>query len=153
MGNFRCTGTKDMIGGLTMTKAIKLYTDNRAEIIDVPDQKSLLSWFYKQIKCSCIENVYPRGLEDPYMMVMDEEALLKDNPTINFLASWLYQTQNHGHPICGTVLIMQRIMTWDGPDIGGIPEEEAIMLAFKIGKKLPVAIQSIKKKIGDQIKP
>ena len=135
-----------------MAKAIKLRTDGHIDIIDVPQQRSLLDWFYLQIGTNIIENVYPRGLEEPYMMVMDEEALLRDHPTINFLGSYLYETQKHGHPICGTVLVMQRVMTWDGPDIGGIPEEKALPLAVSIGQKLPVAIQTIKKKMGDQIK-
>lgn len=135
-----------------MSKAIKLRTDGHIEIIDVPQQKSLLNWCYIQLGCGMIENVYPRGLEDPYMMVVDEEGLLKDRPVINFLASYLYGTQKHGHPIVGTVLVMQRVLTYDGPDIGGIPEEEAMALAVRIGQKLPVAIQTIKKKMGDQIK-
>lgn len=135
-----------------MPKAIKLRTDGHIEIIDVPQKKSLLDWFYIQLQCGMIENVYPRGLEDPYMMVVDEEALLKDCPVINYLASWLYETQKHGHPICGTVLVMQRVLTHDGPDIGGIPEEEAMNLAVNIGQKLPIAIQTIRKKMGDQIK-
>ena len=135
-----------------MSKAIKLRTDGHIEIIDVPQQRSLLDWFYLQLGCGSIENVYPRGLKEPYMMVVDEEGLLKDQPIINFLGSYLYETQKHGHPIVGTVLVMQRVMTWDGPDIGGIPEEEAMALAVSIGQKLPVAIQTIKKKMGDQIK-
>jgi hypothetical protein len=134
-----------------MAKAIKLRTDGHIEIIDVPQQRRLLDWLYLQIRCDTVETVYPRGLQEPYMMVMDEEALLKDHPVINFLGSWLYETQMHGHPICGTVLVMQRVLTWDGPDIGGIPEEEARKLADSIGQKLPVAIQTIKKKLGDQI--
>lgn len=134
-----------------MAKAIKLRTDGHIEIIDVPQQRRLLDWLYLQIRCDTVETVYPRGLQEPYMMVMDEEALLKDHPIINFLGSWLYETQKHGHPICGTVLVMQRVMTWDGPDIGGIPEEEARKLADSIGQKLPVAIQTIRKKLGDRI--
>ena len=135
-----------------MAKAIKLHTDGRVEIIDVPQQKSLLDWFYLQLGCGMIENVYPRGLEDPYMMVVDEEGLLKDSPVINYLGSYLYETQEHGHPIVGTVLVMQRVWTYDGPDIGGIPEKEAQKLARTIGQKLPFAIQAINKKMGDRIK-
>ncbi len=134
-----------------MAKAIKLRTDGHVEIIDVPQQGRLLDWLYLQIGTDIVETVYPRGLEEPYMMVMDEEALLRDRPVINFLGSWLYETQEHGHPICGSVLVMQRVMTWDGPDIGDIPEDEAWKLADSIGQKLPIAIQTIRKKLGDQI--
>lgn len=64
-----------------MAKAIKLRTDGHIDIIDVPQQRSLLDWFYLQIGTNIIENVYPRGLEEPYMMVMDEEALLSPPST------------------------------------------------------------------------
>ena len=135
-----------------MTKAVKLLTNGAVEIIDVPDRRSLLDWFYQQIDCTCIENVYPRGLEYPYMLVVDGESLLKDRPTINFLASWLYETQDHGQPICGTALLMQRVMTDDGPDIGGIPGAEAGKKAIALGRMLPEAVIKIRKKLGDQLK-
>lgn len=135
-----------------MNKAIKLRTDGHIEIIDVPNTISLLEWFYEQIGCSCIENVYPRGLDDPFMMVMDGEALLRDEPVINFAASWLYQTQKHGHPICGTVLIMQKIMTSSGPDIGGIPNDIAQKLACVLTLTMENAVNEIRKQMGNQLK-
>ena len=135
-----------------MEKAIKLRMDGNFEIIDVPKQKSLLDWLYQQIGCDCIETVYPRGLEEPYMMVMDGEVLLKDAPVINFMASWLYETQKHGHPICGTVLVMQRKWSPDGYSIVGIPEDEATQKVMDFAMMLPVAIEMIRKKMGDQLK-
>lgn len=135
-----------------MPKAIKLRTDGHIEIIDVPQKKSLLDWFYIQLQCGMIENVYPRGLEDPYMMVVDEEALLKDCPVINYLASWLYQTQEHGHPICGTVLVMQREWSPDGYNVVGIPENQVMELWTSFIRQMPDAIDMIRKKMGDQLK-
>ena len=134
-----------------MAKAIKLYTDGHIAVVDVPADKSLLDWFYEQIGCSCIENVYPRGLKDPYMLVMDEEALLKDSPVINYMASWLYETHKHGHPICGTVLVMQRVMTSEGPDIGEIPEKEASELAVVLALQTPGAVIEVRKRMGERI--
>ncbi len=135
-----------------MSKAIKLCTDGHIDIVEVSRQRSLLSWLYREIGCDCIENVYPRGLKDPYMMVIDGEGLLKDSPVINYLGSYLYETQKHGSPIVGTVLVMQKVWTSSGPDIGGIPDEDAHILANTLGQKLPFAIQAINKKLGNQIK-
>ena len=135
-----------------MAKAIKLYTNGTIDIIDVPQQRRLLDWFYQQIGCDCIETVYPRGLEEPYMMVMDGEALLKDEPVINFIASWLYETQKHGHPICGAVLILRKEWGFDGYDIVGIPEDEAAQMVMGFAAALPEAVLSIQKKMGDQLK-
>lgn len=135
-----------------MSYAIKLHTNGAFDIIEVPNQKSLLDWFYQQIECDCIETVYPRGLEEPYMMVMDGEALLKDEPVINFMASWLYQTQEHGHPICGTVLVMQREWSPDGYNVGGIPENQVMELLASFIRQMPDAIDMIRKKMGDQLK-
>lgn len=130
-----------------MNTALKLCTDGRIEIITVPDT-GLLEWCYSQIGADIIETVNPQGLEYPYMLIMDEEALLRNRPVVNFLASWLYKTQEHGHPICGTVLIMQHIMTPDGPDIGGVPYDEAQELASGIACFLPEAVLSVRKILG-----
>ena len=135
-----------------MAKAIKLYTNGSIDIIDVPKQRRMLDWFYQQIGCDCIETVYPRGLEEPYMMVVDDEALLKDGPVINFIASWLYETQKHGHPICGTVLVMQKEWGVDGYDIVGMPEDKAAQMVMDFSAVLPEAVLTIQKKLGDRLK-
>ena len=43
-----------------------------------------------------------------HSMQLDDEALCKPSPTINFLATWLYGT---GHPICGVVLLIPHALT------------------------------------------
>lgn len=134
-----------------MNKAIKLNTNGSMEIVDVPEQ-NFLEWCHRQIDTDLIENIYPRGLSKPYMLVADEEALLKDQPVINFLASWLYETQNHGHPICGTVLVMQQVINEHGFDTDGIPADKAMELAVSIANMLPTAVRAIKEKLGNQIK-
>ncbi len=107
-----------------MTYAVKLNTNGTADLIEVPDQRDW-HWFSRQIGCEYFENVYPRGLVAPYMMIVDEQGLFKDKPVVNFFASWLYETHKHGHPIVGDALIMKQIVTDDGPDIGGMEKSEA----------------------------
>ena len=107
-----------------MKYAVKLNVDGTADIINVPENRDW-QWYSRQIGCDYIENVYPRGLNEPYMMVIDEEGLLKEKPILNFYASWLYETHKHGNPIVGNALIMKMIDTDDGPDVGGLEKEEA----------------------------
>ena len=126
-----------------MAKAIKLCTNGAIEIIDVPEDKCL-SWYYREIGCNMIEIVHAAGLETPYVMVVDEEALLKDHPVINCIASVLYGMPKHGQGICGTVLIMQDGMTEEGPDIIGIPDDKAEEMANIFRGMLPFAVMSVK---------
>lgn len=107
-----------------MKYAVKLNVDGTADIINVPENRDW-RWYSRQIGCDYIENVYPRGLNHPYMMIIDEEGLLKEKPVCNFYASWLYENHKHGNPIVGNALIMKMIGTDDGPDVGGLEKEEA----------------------------
>ena len=71
-----------------------------------------------------IEVVRPRNLARPYLMMVDEEGLLKGLP-LNRAASWLCGTQRHGQPIVGDALIMKETETADGDaDAGGLTDEE-----------------------------
>ncbi len=135
-----------------MNKGILLGVDGSIKIIDTPAiQNREWRWFSQQIGCEWIENVYPRGLKEPYMMVVDEEGRLKERPVINFLASWLYEAQKHGNPICGNCLIMARVDTEDGPDIDGIPQIEAELLAKYLSDHLMKAVDSVSVRLGDQL--
>lgn len=135
-----------------MSNAVKLNTDGTVEIVDVPEQGKLLEWMYGQIGCDMVEHVYPRMLSEPYMLVIDEEGLLKENPIINFIASWYYQTQVHGQPIVGTVLIMkQDAIDGEMHDVG-MSEDEANTFSEFCKGVLPMAVFGIREKLGDRIK-
>lgn len=80
--------------------------------------------------------------EKGIIVVCDEMGLLKKDPKINPLASYLYGTHKHGHPIVGDVILMKPVMTSDGPDFGFFEDDEipALMerlkgLASKIAYK------------------
>lgn len=135
-----------------MNKGIYLDVDGSIKLIDTPAiQGRDWRWFSQQIGCDWIENVYPRGLKEPYMMVVDEEARLKERPVINFLASWLYEAHMHGSPICGNCLIMQQVDTDEGPDIDGIPQIEAEILAKYLSDHLSQAIDAVSLRLGNQL--
>ena len=80
-----------------------------------------------------IEIVYPKNVERPYLMVVNEEGRLR-NMKINPVASYLYGTQDHGEPIVGPALILKQIMTDDGPDIGFLTQEEALIMEVRLDK-------------------
>lgn len=50
---------------------------------------------------------FPHGMSKALMMLVDEEFFYKDpNPSINRMASWLYEMDIHGQPILGNALIV-----------------------------------------------
>ncbi len=107
-----------------MTYAVKMFTSGENDVVELKEE---FDWrdLAKKIGCDYIETVRPVGLKEPYMLIVDEEGLLKDKPLLNFFGSWLYGTHEHGQPIVGDALIMKEIMTEDGPTIGGLTRSEA----------------------------
>ena len=133
-----------------MKFAVKLNVNGTADIIEVPDKKEW-TWFSQQIGCDYFENVYPRGLKEPYMMIVDEEGLFKDRPVVNFFASWLYETHKHGHPIVGDALIMKQVMTEDGPDVGGLEKNEAEILQRRALDGFFIASNAVAKTLAGRL--
>ena len=68
-----------------------------------------------------IEIVRPRGLKRPYVMIVNEEFLLQGLPA-NEIGRFLYQTYDHGYPICGNFLIMKE----EGEDLVGLSNPEIL---------------------------
>lgn len=71
-----------------------------------------------------IETVRPRGLDRPYMMLVNDEGLLHDLP-MNTVGSFFYQTHIHGHPIVGNIILMKDGYRDGERDIVGLDEDEA----------------------------
>lgn len=133
-----------------MKYAVKLKVNGTADIIEVPDKREW-TWYPQQIGCEYFENVYPRGLEEPYMMIVDEQGLWKEKPVVNFFASWLYETHKHGSPIVGDVLIMKQIMEEDGPEIGGMEKSEAEAFQSKVYREFFSAAAAVEKALGKRL--
>ena len=83
----------------------------------------------QELMGSYIEIVRPKGLESPFVMVIDEEERLKKKP-INVIGSYFYGFQEHGEPIVGDVLLVKEIDTADGRDICGLSVDETFKLFY-----------------------
>lgn len=81
-----------------------------------------------------IEVVHPRGLPQPYCMVVNEEGLLRGLP-YNAHGSLLYGTPDHGHPIVGDIVIMQEGWTDEGPDIVGLSDDDVGRIITLLSKQ------------------
>ncbi|MEG2621378.1 MAG: hypothetical protein RSC06_00635 [Clostridia bacterium] len=114
-----------------MKYAVKVGTNLSIEMVDATNQP-FLGFCYKQIGCDMIEIVRPRGLKRPLVMVIDEEGLLKSEPVINFIGSYLYETHEHKLPIVGNALICKEIN--NGTDLAFLDEDEAIDIAKELDK-------------------
>lgn len=78
-----------------------------------------------------IEHVNPKYLKSPYCMIVNEEGIL-EGLQMNPLGSLLYGTQEHGHPIVGTIVFMKDSFSDGEPDIIGLDDEsERIQEEFK----------------------
>lgn len=105
-------------------KGIVVTTDNAAYIAEFPYP---LHRSCKPTLDGWIETVHPRGLARPYMMLINEEGLLKGLP-VNPLGSLLYGTLGHGYPIVGNVIFMKDGYRDGEPDIVGLDDEDVEML-------------------------
>lgn len=74
-----------------------------------------------------IEIVHPRRLALPYCMVVNEEGLLR-NLDVNRFGSYLYETDKHGSPIVGNIVILKEHDTFEGRDLEGLSDKEIAKL-------------------------
>lgn len=82
-----------------------------------------------------IEVVHPNRPQRPFTMIVNEEGLLMQLPT-NPIGSVLYETDKHGSPIVGDVVILKDILTDEGPDIGGLTDAEVFEVMNLITKTI-----------------
>ena len=110
--------------------ALKLSTNGDINLIDLKEKEFEYKFqaMQKAIDCDCIDIVHAVNLPDPYCMVVDDEALLVDKPTVNLVASYLYGTVEHGQPICGDVILMKDDITGDGIDTVGLEGVDMVEL-------------------------
>lgn len=114
-------------------KAITISTDSVIEVIDVPSNGAPL---YEQIRKAVnghMENVYPRRLPAGYVMVVNEEGRLINLPE-NPIGSYLYQTDIHGEPIVGNVIILKLGYYDCEPDVVGMTDADVAKIKEILSK-------------------
>ena len=92
---------------------------------DAIDYKYLSSF----INCDWIEVVKAKKLRHPYILIVDEEGLLKQNPIVNVVATCLYNSNNIKQgfisPISGDVLVAKMVPDGEGAyDISSLDKSD-----------------------------
>ena len=123
--------------------AVKLNTQLDIEIVKKNPEQELLQFCYENIGCQYVETVRPSYLQEPYILMIDEEGRYKDMPTVNFIASYLYGAHEHHEPIVGNVLVMKMGMTNEGPDIMPLDEAEARQVEESMRKIAHIAYRKV----------
>lgn len=122
-----------------MNVALKLHTNGTNEIIDMP-KKVRFNVYAKTIGCEWIEIVRPVNLPKGIVLVCDEEAKIRTkHPIINFQASWAYNMQEHGEPICGDCIVMKEVMGDEGAELESLSFGEAYELRKWFDTITPIA--------------
>lgn len=102
---------------------IKISEEGTVRAVPVTKEDKLQFW-YDNIGCSLVDIVEAHFLGEPYSIVCDDEALLRDSK-LNIVASILYGYHQHGQPLFGNVIVGQDVMTEDGISVEPFTEEGA----------------------------
>lgn len=117
---------------------ILLTTARKIRRVEVPAGGATLHWMYDTLGCDQVETVNT-GLPGPLVMLVDENARLKEDVPCNVLASWLHGAHRHGETILGDALIL----AVDGEELVGLPEPDADACSAQLEGALPQAIREI----------
>lgn len=124
-------------------KIIRITTDAETSVHDFPSGPKTISILRELIgpRCDIVEHVMPERLYSALggsdeigeeagscvSMLVDEEGLYHDLDQ-NIVGSYLYETDKHGHPIVGTILIVGEKWERDRADFCGLSEEQFVLL-------------------------
>jgi hypothetical protein len=126
--------------------ALKLSTNGDINLIDLKEHEFEYNFLamQKAIDCSMVDIVHAVNLPDPYCLVVDDEALLVEKPTVNLVASYIYGTVEHGQPICGDVLVMKDSITEDGIETVGLEDVDIVdLLNMLYNPKVSVGVAEL----------
>ena len=126
-------------------KIIKITTENKITALDYPEGSfSQQNHKFRELigpKCFMYEHVRPkrlyrelRGSAQPgrkegsaVSMLIDEEGHYNDLD-FNTVGSWLYESDKHGHPILGDILIIGEYLSRGGIAFSGLSDEQFNLL-------------------------
>lgn len=115
-------------------------------IVLTPHPGAMESWrivdlqepLYRSVKDEIggyMEIVHPRGLPEPYVLLVDEEGRLKDLEVNGLASAW------YGDLICGPAIIMQVGITDEGPDVLGLEAGQVAEVAAFLCSLSPAGIR------------
>lgn len=104
-------------------KTLKISANNEISIIDVnfDDFRSIqkaLGGHFETVHTAKMSNYF----QGPVIMLVDEDGYFKNLP-LNRFGSWMYDTQRHGYPILGDVILAEAHCE----DITAVQEPEKLM--------------------------
>lgn len=126
-------------------KIIRITTDNELSVHDFPEgtyeARDAVLRNLVGPKCELLEHVMPKRLYRELggsnragkemgscvNMLIDEEGL-RHNLDINTIGSYLYETDKHGHPIVGNILIAGEVWHGNGISFCGMSDEQFNLL-------------------------
>lgn len=120
---------------------IKITTDNQISVLDFPE--GTISEQNEKLRgligpgCRCVEHVAPKRLYtvlgairkridvpgETVGMLVDEEGYFQ-KLDVNLVGSYLYETDRHGNPILGNILIIGEMYEHCGISFCGINDEQ-----------------------------
>lgn len=118
-----------------MKKAMLINPSGFVEMVEWPEGEQL-QWYYKMLDCDLVTFVQPYGMEalaeehglgsyvGEYCLICDDEALLREEPHANPVASLLYGVLDHGQALFGKVLVAKNDESTDGLDTVGLDEND-----------------------------
>lgn len=132
-----------------MSKIIRITTDNQISVHEFPEgthreqNKKLKELIGPE--CELLEHVMPKRLynalgasnrvtKEPGScanILVDEEGYYH-NLSPNLVGCWLYETDKHGYPILGNLLVTGESWGADGIDFCGLSEEQFELLNPKL---------------------
>lgn len=114
-------------------KTLKITTDNKISIIDLDfDHESLkeeVGGYFETVKTQKLWDYFKAKV----VMIVDEEGLIKELPA-NLLGCYFYDTDKHGFPIVGDVILGLMI----GSEIIGLGDRDAEQWMEKMLKDFPI---------------
>lgn len=128
-------------------KMIKITTNNQISVHDFPEgsfgeQNQVLRGHIGP-KCELYEHVMPKRLYNELhgsrergncvSMLVDEDGHYNGSSE-NIVASWLYESDKHGHPILGNALIVGEKLEGPGISLCGIPGDQFDLLFPQLRK-------------------
>ena len=120
---------------------VMLTSGQTVGIVEVEPGEKLFDCARRAIDCDWIEVVEPAGLQgQDYVLLIDEESKLKGEVHfVNCIASYLYDSPEHGDIIIGNAMIVKQ----DGEDLRLLTQDEAIDLAKDMTEIRKVSIHEM----------